>query len=451
MARAKNQEAAKQAESEPVKSAPSGPRIRNKEIRTVRVADILDHPKNWRRHPAEQQAALDGVVSEIGWIGYPDAFEHPSYPGKIMLVDGHLRKAHLIGKYGEDAEIQVNVTDLDIEEADKALVTRDPLAAMAETDAAILRDVLAGIEAENADLAAMLEALDEDAQAILEDAAESEPPEITEDEVPEPPADPITRPGDLWILGEHRLLCGDSTKAEDVKKLMEEMRAYLLATDPPYGVNFAGAKYNPRAKHWDGIQNDTKQGEDLKSFVVATLNAWVPYIDEAAGFYFWTAAMEEGAAAAAAIREIGLHIQSQIIWNKNTLVLGQADYQWKHENCWYAFWKGKHHRWFGGRDKTTVWDVAKVANSAYEHPMQKPVELYAIPIRHHTQNGEVIAEPFAGSGSQFIAAEQLGRKCYGMEIGPQYCDVILNRFRKLRPNKPITRQDGKTWDELSAA
>jgi DNA modification methylase len=109
------------------------------------------------------------------------------------------------------------------------------------------------------------------------------------------------------------------------------------------------------------------------------------------------------------------------------LILGQADYHWKHENCWYAFWKGKKHRWYGERNKTTVWDVSKIANSAYEHPMQKPIELYSIPMEHHTLAGEVVAEPFAGSGSQFVAAHRLGRVCYGCEIEPRYGDVVLKR------------------------
>ena len=250
------------------------------------------------------------------------------------------------------------------------------------------------------------------------------------DDVPEPPAEPFSKRGDLWLLGEHRILCGDSTSAEDVARLMGGEKAVLMATDPPYGVDFAGAKYNPRAKEWAGILNDKMQGADLQKFISTMLSAWLSFMDPSSAFYFWTAAMQEGAAAAAAIRGAGLHIQSQIIWNKNCLVLGQADYHWKHENCWYAFWKGKQHRWFGERDKTTVWEVHKVANSEYVHPMQKPTELYAIPQRHHTVADEIVAEPFSGSGSQIIAAEQLGRRCFAMELDPRYVDVAVARWEK---------------------
>ena len=251
-----------------------------------------------------------------------------------------------------------------------------------------------------------------------------------------------TERGQLWTLGKHRLLCGDSTVAEDVARVMSGEKAILMATDPPYGVDFAGAKYNPRAKEWAGIANDKLQGGDLEAFLALIFAAWLPSMDERAAFYFWTAAMAEGAAAAAAIRKAGLHIQSQIIWNKNCLVLGQADYHWKHENCWYAFWKGKKHRWLGERTKTTVWEVSKVANALYEHPMQKPTALYSIPMDHHTYPGEIVAEPFSGSGSQLIAAEQIDRVCYGIELDPKYVAVALERWSKLTGETPAVA-DGR--------
>lgn len=233
--------------------------------------------------------------------------------------------------------------------------------------------------------------------------------------------------GKLVLKGKHRLLVGDCTVRENVERLMGGEKAILMSTDPPYGVDFVGAKYNPKGKKWDGIANDDLQGKDLQEFLGRALASWLPSMLEESVFYFWTAAMAEGAAAAAAIRSSGLHIQSQIIWNKNSLILGRSDYHWKHENCWYAFWKGKKHRWFGERDKTTVWDISRVAGAEYEHPMQKPIELYSIPLRHHTIEGEVVAEPFMGSGSQLIAAHRLNRSCYGMEIDPKYADVILKR------------------------
>jgi DNA modification methylase len=239
--------------------------------------------------------------------------------------------------------------------------------------------------------------------------------------------------GQMWRLPsrtegqEHRLICGDCTDAVVVERVMGGGFACVLATDPPYGVDFEHNQYNPRAKTWDGIEGDKRQGQILEEWLCGGIKLWMAVCDKRAAFYFWTAAMTEGAAAAA-IRSAGLHIQSQIIWNKNKLVLGQADYQWKHENCWYAFLKNKQHYWYGERDKTTVWDISKVANSAYQHPMQKPTELYEIPLRHHTKQGEVSLDPFCGSGSAIIAAENLSRQCRAIEISPAYVAVSLQRY-----------------------
>jgi DNA modification methylase len=308
------------------------------------------------------------------------------------------------------------------------LVANNPAVAGQFTAAAL--EQVAALEEDARFTALRLDALQE---LLAEEHPEPDVPAdgaTDPDDVPEPPEVAITRPGDLWILGDHRLLCGDSTDPAAVARLMDGKKALLMATDPPYGVDFSGAKFNPRAKEWEGIANDKLQGADLQAFITATLTAWLPHIDRSAAVYVWTAPMAEGAAAAAAaIRAAGIHVQGQIIWVKNSLVLGQADYQWKHETCWYGFWKGEHHRWFGGRDKTTTWEISRVASSAYLHPMQKPVELYEIPQEHHTEKGEVVAEPFSGSGSQIIAGERLGRRVFAMELEPKYVDVAVSRWQ----------------------
>ena len=277
------------------------------------------------------------------------------------------------------------------------------------------------------------------------------PRPVDPDKVPEPPATPVSQMGDLWLLGSHRLLCGDSTSAEDVATLMQGKQGVLMATDPPYGVDFEGQKYNPRAKAWDGIKGDKQQGADLTSFMGRFLEAWKDVTDEQAAFYFWTAPMQEGYASMQAIKEFGLHIQSQIIWVKNVLVLGQSDFQWRHENAWYCFWKGKKHRWYGGRDKTSVWDVKKVNNADYLHPMQKPVELYEMPLGYHTKPGDLVVEPFSGSGTQLIACQKLARVCYAMEMDPVYVDVALERWAEFTGQDPVRKRDGKKFSKLKAA
>jgi len=386
---------------------------------------LLAHPLNYRRHPQAQRDALRDAIAEVGFIRSVTVNKRTG-----NLIDGHERVWQALTS--EQPFIDVEYVALSEDEEKKALATMDPISEMAQVDGAVLDQLLRDVNTGSEALSAMLSELAESAGIL------SGPTEVTEDEVPEAPAKPITKPGDLWLLGEHRLLCGDSTKGEDVARLMVDSEpAMLLSTDPPYGVDFAGQKYNPRAKAWEGIENDKLAGDDLEAFVSGMLAAWLPRVSKQAGFYFWTAAMQEGAAAAAAVRKSGLHIQAQIIWNKNCLVLGQADYHWKHENCWYAFWKGENHRWFGERTQTTVWDLHKVANSDYVHPMQKPVELYAIPMRNHTREGEIVAEPFSGSGSQLIAAEQLNRRCYAMEISPIYCDTTVTRWERLTGRKAV--------------
>jgi DNA modification methylase len=256
------------------------------------------------------------------------------------------------------------------------------------------------------------------------------------DAVPEPPKVAISKPGDLWVLGEHRLLCGSASDLSDVERLMNGEKAVLLATDPPYGVSFQGAKYNPRAKDWDAIQNDDRRAGDLQEWLTKIWLLWIPqFVDERFAFYCWTAAKSEYVASLAAAAAAAVHVQSQIIWVKNVFALGQADYQWAHENCLYGFLQGKKHFWYGGRAQRSTWMIKIIPTCDYQHPTQKPTELFEIPMKNHSKPGEVCAEPFAGSGSQFIAAEQLDRRCYGMEIEPKYCDVIVQRWEQFTGKK----------------
>lgn len=269
------------------------------------------------------------------------------------------------------------------------------------------------------------------------------------DKVPEAPEEPVTRKGDLWALGKHhRLLCGDSSDPKAIKRLMNGKKAILMATDPPYGVAFGEKNYCPTAKDWGAIQGDKREGDELRQWLSNVIKTWLPHMVGEAAYYFWSAQLSEGHRFYEAIVDAGLHVQSQIIWAKNRFALGQADYQWRHEPAWYAFQKGAKHRWLAGRDKTTVWDVSKVANSEYLHPTQKPVDLFRLPIEYHTHAGEVVAEPFCGSGSQIIAAENTGRACYGMELDEKFCDVALQRFFNLTGVSPI-RHDGKTFKQLA--
>lgn len=274
-------------------------------------------------------------------------------------------------------------------------------------------------------------------------------PKVTDpDKIPEPPIVPVSKLGDLWTLGEHRLMCGDSCDAKAVAKLMNGKKSHLVATDPPYGVEFGKANHNPTAKDWGAVKGDNRQSNELRSWLTSVLKLWIKHTLIDSSFYVWSASLAEGHRFYEAIIDAGLHVQSQIIWSKNVFAMGQADYQWKHEPCWYAFFKGEKHRWFGDRDKTTVWDVKRLATSAYLHPMQKPVDLYEIPMQHHTRPGAIVAEPFSGSGTQIIAAQNLGRVCYAMELDPVYVDVALQRWADFTQGDPVREQDRMSFRKL---
>jgi len=422
-------------------------RDRVKELRRVRAADLAPNPKNWRTHPKAQQDALRGILAEVGYADALLARELPD--GSLMLVDGHLR-----AETTPEQEVPVLVLDINEAEADKLLLSLDPLAALAETNAtaldALLREVDTGSEGLQQMYADMAEAAE-----LYQDGDK----EIVEDEIPEPPADPITKPGDLWVLGEHRLLCGDSTKAEDVARLMNGERAQLMNTDPPYGVSYANDdRPNPGVAK-PRVANDSLTDEQLQAFLESCFRAALEHaLLPDAAWYMWHAHLTQGyfAAAAAAAANVVLH--RQIIWVKPVLLLGRGQYHWKHEPCFMGWVKGNQPPDYGEgkgeRTQTTVWEIGTVTQAErkeFNHATPKPVKLFEIPIVKHTKKSEIVYEPFSGSGPQVIAAEQLGRKCYGMEISPQYCDVIVKRWETLTGKKAeLEACNGQTRTEAAA-
>jgi DNA modification methylase len=387
----------------------------------VKSSELIPNPKNWRTHPIAQQDALKGILAEVGFAGAVLVRELDD--GSLMLIDGHMR-----AETTNDQEIPVLVLDVDEAESDKLLATFDPIAAMAESDAGALDALLRNVDTGSEALQKMLADLAEGEGLYLDEK------EIVEDEVPEPTVDPITKPGDLWTLGDHRLLCGDSTKANDVERLMAGQKAFVMVTDPPYGVKLD--------QSWrDKALGEKAMGPGNRNVVANDDRAdwtevWKAFTGDVA--YVWHADKFSDVVMAS-LRAAGFDICQQLIWNKSVMVMGRSDYHFKHEPCWYAVRKGKQHGWVGDRKQTTVID-AKSPNHIMsgsdedktEHPTQKPVECMAYLMRNH---GGDVYDPFLGSGTTLIAAEQLGRKCYGMEISPQYCDVIVKRWETLTGKK----------------
>jgi DNA modification methylase len=411
-------------------------RDRIKELRRVHSSMLRPNPRNWRTHPQAQQDALRGVLAEVGIADAVLARECED--GGLMLLDGHLRVETL-----PDAEIPVLILDVTEAEGDKILATLDPLAAMAEADANKLDELLREVQTGNDALAGMLTELAEEAGCLS-----TQEPEIVEDEAPEPPVVPITKPGDLWLMGRHRLLCGDSTKAEDVKRLMNGERAALMNTDPPYGVSYANDdRPNPGVAK-PRVANDGLADEELQSFLESCFRAAVDVaLLPHAAWYMWHAHLTQGYFAAAAAAAANVLLHRQIIWVKPVLLLGRGQYHWKHEPCFMGWVKGNQPPDYGEgngeRTQTTVWEVGSVSQAErkeFDHATPKPVGLFSIPLVKHTKPGEICYEPFSGSGPQLVAAEQLNRTCYGMEISPQYCDVIVKRWENLTGKKAVLEQ-----------
>jgi DNA modification methylase len=405
--------------------------------------ELAENPKNWRRHPETQLSALSDVISEVGWAG---ACLYNERTGR--LIDGHARRKVALEQGTES--IPVLVGDWDEATEAKILATLDPLAAMAETDGEALNALLAGLETDSEALQGMLDDLGKQATLALPT------PEVQEDDVPEPPAEPVTKPGDLWVLGEHRLLCGDSTSSSDVERLLDGRVPFIMVTDPPYGV-----EYDPHWRHDAGINSSKRTGKVSNDDRADWTTTWRLFAGNIA--YVWHGGLHS-ATVHTSLMSAGFVARAQIVWVKPRLVISRGHYHWQHEpafhcerptaddiaeptiekpdieceEAWYAARKGTTADWVGGRKQTTVWEIGfKDGTGKTVHGTQKPVECMARPIRNHGGKDDDVYDPFLGSGTTLIACEQLGRKCYGIEISPTYCDVIVQRWENLTGKKAI--------------
>lgn len=260
----------------------------------------------------------------------------------------------------------------------------------------------------------------------------------TDGDAPEPKLDQAaelqkewrTERGQLWLIGRHRLLCGDSTSEADVARLWGSNRKVgaLLATDPPYGVAYGVDSGADSAQRFGSMTGDAADGPKLQAFLESVFLAAIPYLRDDAAWYLWHAQLTQGffaAAAAAAAAQLKVH--RQIIWVKNHFILGHGDYHWQHELCFYGWREGHRARWFAGRNQSTIWNIDR-PSAATSHPTEKPAEIFARAMANNTEQDDVCYEPFAGSGTQFCAAQIGQRICYGLEIEPKYVAVALQRL-----------------------
>ena len=264
------------------------------------------------------------------------------------------------------------------------------------------------------------------------------------DAVPPVPKEAITRPGDIWALGDHRIICGDSTKADVVSALLVGSEPHLMVTDPPYGVN-----YDPKWRVEAGVNRDTAasglvHNDDRDDW----RQAWALFPGDVA--YVWHDGTHANTVADSLL-SVGFAIRSQIIWNKGRLVIGRGDYHWQHEPCWYVVREGKTGHYVGDRKQTTVWDIPKPKKLETGHSTQKPVECMRRPIVNNSKPGDLVYEPFSGSGTTLIACEETGRKCRAIELAPEYVDVAVKRWQEFTGKEAILMSTGETFAQRAEA
>lgn len=383
----------------------------------TRAADAFTaHPANFRLHPAEQTRAITGALSSVGWV--QDVIVNKR-TGR--LIDGHARVAEAL-KIGP--KTPVPYTEVDLTEAEERIVlaTLDRMTSMAEIDPSMLDSLLASIKTDDAALKQLM--IDFGKEFAAKPAGE------TDAEVAESDADLEklqrkwhTKPGQIWAIGGHRLLIGDSTVRPDVERLFGTHLPVLMVTDPPYGV-----QYDPAWRAKAGVnKNKKRMGKVTADDRADWTPAWKIFPGDVA--YVWHGGIHV-ADVLQSLRAADLEPVAHIIWAKDRFALSRGDYHWKHEPCWYVVRKGAGHRWAGARDQSTVWDIPRKdeGDDGSGHGTQKPLECMARLIRNHGGPGDVVYDPFLGSGTTMVAAQNLQRVCYGVEIDPRYAAVVLERM-----------------------
>lgn len=240
----------------------------------------------------------------------------------------------------------------------------------------------------------------------------------------------LSRHGDIWQLGKHRVICGDSTKAETYKQLLDDRKANLVVTDPPYNVDVEETAGK--------ILNDNMSDGDFYQFLLSMFTQVENHMEDDASIYVFHADTE-GLNFRKAFKDAGFYLSGCCIWKKNSLVLGRSPYQWQHEPCLYGWKKKGKHQWFSDRKQTTIWEYDR-PKSSKDHPTMKPIQLMAYPIQNSSMRGTIVLDPFLGSGSTLIAADQTGRICYGIELDEKFVDVIVKRYIEVTGDTEVTVQ-----------
>lgn len=416
------------------------------------LRSLIPYTRNSRKHPPDQIHRLKGSLVEFGWVR-PIAV---GTGGVIRAGHGVVMAALELAEQGgcprdwPDPWVApvVDISHLTETQQQAYVLADNRLAEKGSTwDDEMLAMELGELREDGFDLD-MLGWDDADLAKLLDGGGT---PGLTDpDDAPAVPAVPVSRPGDVWILGKHRLACGDSTDSDTVAKALGGVTPHLMVTDPPYGVEYDpawrndavqagnGARGAPSGRAVGKVRNDDKA--DWRE-------AWALFPGDVA--YVWHAGLH-GGTVGDSLMDAGFTLRAQIIWAKNNIAIGRGHYHWQHEPCWYAVRQGKTGHWSGDRKQSTLWEIPKPQKSETGHGTQKPVECMRRPIENNSSPGQAVYEPFSGSGTTIVACEQTGRCCHAVELDPAYVDVAVRRWEAFTGLQAVLDGDGRTFAMVAA-
>ena len=415
----------------------------------IKVDDLIPYDNNPRNHP---DRSVSDVKESILQCGDGEPLDEIEIDENNVILSGHGRRLAFIELGIKEVDVTQYV-GMSEDQKTKYRILANKTQESSAWDFELLKQELEKVDFDGYDFGFDIEE-DDDNVEVVEDDFDPTPPEI-----------PITKPGQIWQLGDHKLMCGDATKEADVRKLAGDTTVDLYLTDPPYNVNYQGTAGT--------IQNDNQEDGQFRQFLRDAFKAAYQVMKPGAAYYIWHAD-SEGLNFRAACNETGLQVRECLIWVKNRFVLGHSDYQWRHEPCLYGWKDGAAHYFVNSRSEstvipdltevdpkkmkkeelqklvetllteyrtTTVIEMDKPTRNG-EHPTMKPVALFDYLIRNSTKKGETVLDTFAGSGTTIIACEQDGRKAMCMELDPKYCDVIIQRWEDFTGDKAVL-QNGR--------
>lgn len=410
------------------------------QVEMWQVADLVPYAKNARQHPPEQ---IDQIAASMERFGFTIPML-VAEDGTIIAGHGRLMAAAQLGL----AEVPVMVARGWSEE-DRRLYTLadNRLAEIAEWDPEMLRIEIGELREDfGIEDMSLIGFSAEDLAEILPDALIDTTGGLTDpDDVPEVPEAPVTRPGDVWLMGKHRLLCGDSTVATDVQKVLGDVKADLCFCDPPYNVDYAGGVGAEKAGKGRRIKNDAL-GDGFGQFLY---DACVLINAHTDGAVYICMSSSELQTLQSAFKSAGGHWSTFIIWAKDRFTLGRADYQRQYEPILYGWPEGVKRHWCGDRDQGDVWNIERPHKNDL-HPTMKPVALVERAIRNSSRKGDLVFDPFGGSGTTLIAAEKTGRHASLIELDPKYVDVIVRRWQEFTGETAVLESSGQSFDDLNS-